>query len=104
MTFFSFVSLNFFLLVVFCHVSCINLKAKTVTTLIDAKWEATPIVLEVAEYIAEESKDDFWSYLDDISKLKPHLIDLESDKLHYDSALKVVSIFQWHISIITVFF
>lgn len=80
---------NFILLIALSSVFCIKQKAKTVTTLIDAKWEVTPLVLEVAEYIADESKDDFWGYVNSISKLNPQLIDLENDKIQYDTALHV---------------
>lgn len=67
-----------------------NQKAKVVTTLIDAKWEATPVVLEIAEYIGEESIDDYWSFIDDISNLKPDLVELDNDKLQYEKALEVI--------------
>lgn len=66
-------------------------KAKSVTTLVDAKWEVTPLVLEVAEYIGDESVDDYWSYIDDISHLNPQLIELESDKLQYEKSLEVIN-------------
>ena len=81
------------------NILCAKQKAKTVTTLIDAKWEVTPIVLEVAEYISEESKDDFWSYINDVSQLKPQLIEVENDKIHYDTALKVIKLLCFHFTV-----
>lgn len=45
-------------------------KSKSVTTFVSAKWEATPIVLELAEYLAGESADLFWSFVDGINSLK----------------------------------
>lgn len=48
-------------------------KSKGVTTFISAKWEATPIVLELAEYLSAESSDLFWSYFDGIISLKSSL-------------------------------
>lgn len=45
-------------------------KSKSVTTLLDAKWEVTPLVLEVAEYLADENISFFWSYIDSITALK----------------------------------
>lgn len=45
-------------------------KTKSVTTLLDAKWEVTPLVLEVAEYLADENVNFFWSYIDSICALK----------------------------------
>lgn len=40
---------------------------KYVTTLIDAKWKETPLVLEVAEYLSDESQDYFWGFVEEIS-------------------------------------
>lgn len=48
-------------------------KSKSVTTFVSAKWEATPIVLELAEYLAGESTDLFWSFFDGINSLKSSL-------------------------------
>ncbi|KAL0281658.1 UNVERIFIED_CONTAM: hypothetical protein PYX00_002578 [Menopon gallinae] len=71
------------------NVTPLKHKAKTVTTLLDAKWEVTPLVLEVSEYIAEESIDDFWSFVDEISSLKPELVELNSDVKQYNKVLEV---------------
>lgn len=54
----------------FCNVEARNKKAKSVTTLLDAKWEVTPLVLEIAEYLADENVNYFWSYIDTITSLK----------------------------------
>ena len=48
-------------------------KSKSVTSFVSAKWEATPIVLELAEYLAGESTDLFWSFFDGINSLKSSL-------------------------------
>lgn len=48
-------------------------KSKSVTTFVSAKWETTPIVLELAEYLAGESSDLFWSFVDGINSLKSSL-------------------------------
>lgn len=48
-------------------------KSKGVTTFVSAKWEATPLVLELAEYMSGESADLFWSYFDGIISLKSSL-------------------------------
>lgn len=74
-------------------VSTAKQKAKTVTTLIEAKWEVTPVVLEIAEYIGDESINDYWSFIDDISNLKPDLIELSSDKQQYEKALEVINFY-----------
>lgn len=44
-------------------------KTKSVTTLLDAKWEVTPLILEIAEYLADENINYFWSYIDQITAL-----------------------------------
>ncbi|KAG8311333.1 UDP-glucose:glycoprotein glucosyltransferase 1 [Homalodisca vitripennis] len=62
-------------------------KAKSVTTVLDAKWEQTPLVLEIAEYLAEESPEVFWQFVDGISSMDIPLIELGSDKTMYDRAL-----------------
>ncbi|XP_033331398.1 UDP-glucose-glycoprotein glucosyltransferase isoform X1 [Megalopta genalis] len=37
---------------------------KYVTTLIDAKWRETPLILEAAEYLHDESPNYFWKFID----------------------------------------
>nr|XP_018911723.1 PREDICTED: UDP-glucose:glycoprotein glucosyltransferase [Bemisia tabaci] len=66
-------------------------KPKSVTTVIDAKWEETPVVLEISEFIAEESNDLFWKFVEAVNALEPPLIDLETDKQKYDVAIAVAS-------------
>ena len=41
---------------------------KYVTTLIDAKWRDTPLVLEVAEYLNDENPNYFWKFIDEVSR------------------------------------
>ncbi|XP_028175113.1 UDP-glucose:glycoprotein glucosyltransferase [Ostrinia furnacalis] len=66
-------------------------KAKSVTSFVSAKWESTPIVLELAEYLAGESSDLFWSFVDEINSLKSSLESLETDKEVYDACVGVTS-------------
>ncbi|XP_063891036.1 UDP-glucose:glycoprotein glucosyltransferase isoform X2 [Helicoverpa armigera] len=66
-------------------------KSKSVTSFVSAKWEATPIVLELAEYLAGESTDLFWSFFDGINSLKTSLDTLETDKQVYDACIGVAS-------------
>lgn len=51
-------------------------KPKSVTTLINSKWEATPFTLEIAEYLAEENRDSMWSFIDEASSLTTPLVEL----------------------------
>ncbi|CAG4963133.1 unnamed protein product [Parnassius apollo] len=66
-------------------------KAKGVTTFVTAKWEATPIVLELAEYLSGESSDLFWSFIDGVNSLKSPLDTLETDKQVYDACIGIAS-------------
>lgn len=50
-----------------------NDKSKSVTTSLEAKWESTPLLLEVAEYLADENVDFYWNFIDSICKLNPPL-------------------------------
>ncbi|KAJ9575218.1 hypothetical protein L9F63_025829 [Diploptera punctata] len=64
-------------------------KGKSVTTLIEAKWEVTPLVFEVAEYLADENAEYLWEYVDAVCALQPALADLESDRYRYEQAVDV---------------
>ncbi|XP_045529662.1 UDP-glucose:glycoprotein glucosyltransferase [Pieris brassicae] len=66
-------------------------KSKGVTTFVSAKWEATPIVLELAEYLSGESGDIFWSFVDGINSLKSSLSSLNTDKEVYDTCIGIAS-------------
>lgn len=67
-----------FLFLLFTHESeNKNLKkGKYVTTMIDTKWSLVPLVLEMAEYMAEESQHSLWSFVDSLSELNPSLSEL----------------------------
>nr|CAD7441965.1 unnamed protein product [Timema bartmani] len=62
-------------------------RTKSVTTLIDAQWEATPVVLEVAEYLADENPDYLWSFVDSINHLEPPLV--ETSKYEFKWVLPI---------------
>lgn len=62
-------------------------KTKFVTTFIDAKWYQTPIVLEVAEFLADENIGSFWYFINDISNLETSLCTLENEKTKYEIAI-----------------
>lgn len=44
-------------------------KSYPITTLINAKWEQTPIHLEIAEYLADENSNMYWDFVKDASDL-----------------------------------
>lgn len=57
------------------HFCSCKKKAKSVTTVIDAKWEVTSLSLEMSEYLWDENPTVFWKYVDAISNLQPPLIE-----------------------------
>lgn len=56
------------------HTASPSKKPKSVTTLINSKWEATPFTLEIVEYLAEENKDSMWSFIDAVTSLTTPLV------------------------------
>ncbi|KAG5893498.1 hypothetical protein JTB14_010548 [Gonioctena quinquepunctata] len=87
----------FITLCVVLYLDVINLvdgkskKTKSVTTLLDAKWKSTPLVLEVAEYLADENEDFYWDFIDSISSLDPPLTAIENDRERYNKIIEVTS-------------
>ncbi|XP_060516530.1 UDP-glucose:glycoprotein glucosyltransferase isoform X2 [Cylas formicarius] len=79
-----------FLLVFLSNVSA-KIKSKSVTTLLEAKWETTPLVLEVAEYLMEENADFYWRFIDSVSKLNPPLNEIKSDLQRYNKIIEQAS-------------
>ncbi|KAK9738964.1 Thioredoxin-like domain [Popillia japonica] len=75
----------------FINVFARTKKSKSVTTLLEAKWEVTPVVLEVAEYLADENIDYYWSFIDSVCNLNPPLVELKTDKEKYDTVMKLAS-------------
>jgi len=64
---------------------------KLVTTLLNAQWERTPVVLEIAEFIADENPDDFWTFVDAIVRLDTPLVELPTEKEQYKKSLEVAA-------------
>lgn len=40
-----------------------------ITTFIDAKWNVTPVSLEISEFLAEENPRLYWSFIDELNSL-----------------------------------
>lgn len=72
-------------------VDCRKHHGKVVTTLINARWEVTPVVLEIAEFIADENPYEFWVFVDDVTKLDPPLVELASEREQYVKSLELAS-------------
>ncbi|ESP03274.1 hypothetical protein LOTGIDRAFT_137613 [Lottia gigantea] len=63
-------------------------KAKSVNVALDAKWRSTPLLLEASEFLAKESPDYFWRFLQDVTNLDPKQISKESNQSLYNSIQK----------------
>lgn len=51
----------------------ISSKSHPVTTFLNAKWYRTPVCLEIAEYLFDESPTLFWDYVEKLNALKTPL-------------------------------
>jgi UDP-glucose:glycoprotein glucosyltransferase len=87
--------MQFLVIALLVHVSCVapsvasKQKTKSVTTLIEAKWEVTPLVLELAEYLRDENENFLWEFVDGICALHPPIADLGECK-HVSVCLKML--------------
>ncbi|XP_058805620.1 UDP-glucose:glycoprotein glucosyltransferase [Phymastichus coffea] len=66
---------------------------KFVTTLIDAKWQDTPLVLEVAEYLNDENPNYFWRFVDEVCSRSSDFERIDSTKDHYDLVISIAEKF-----------
>lgn len=57
------------------------------TARLAAKWPETPLLLEASEFMAEESNEKFWQFLDTVKELAIYK-QTESDYSHYNLILK----------------
>ncbi|KAF6085164.1 UDP-glucose glycoprotein glucosyltransferase 2 [Phyllostomus discolor] len=61
--------------------------SKAVTAHLAAKWPETPLLLEASEFLAEESNEKFWQFLDTVKELTIYK-QTESDYSYYNLILK----------------
>lgn len=64
-------------------------KSHPVTTLLNAKWPSTPVTLEIAEYLADESPNLFWDFAHELNELNVPLHELETDLQVYKAVISV---------------
>ena len=72
--------LYFLFLFIFCvvrkeSVADDRTKSKTVSTLLNAKWNSTPLALEISEFLNDEDQSFFWSFVEDVYKQQEQLSD-----------------------------
>jgi len=60
-----------FLLAVLFTSPSICKKPRAVTTLINARWNVSPLVFEVAEFLADEQADYLWAFVEAINNIEP---------------------------------
>lgn len=87
---------GFFLLVLVAlkqqlEVACT--KSHPITTFIDAKWNVTPVALEIAEFLADENPIFYWKFIDELNALSSPLDRLESDAKQYKTVLRLAKKF-----------
>ncbi|XP_027632187.1 UDP-glucose:glycoprotein glucosyltransferase 2 [Tupaia chinensis] len=61
--------------------------SKAVTAHLAAKWPETPLLLEASEFMAEESNEKFWQFLETVKELAIYK-QSESDYSYYNLILK----------------
>uniref|UniRef100_A0A1B0G8K0 UDP-glucose:glycoprotein glucosyltransferase n=1 Tax=Glossina morsitans morsitans TaxID=37546 RepID=A0A1B0G8K0_GLOMM len=86
-----------FLLFYFCLTlirsdSLIESKSKSfpITTLINAKWNQTPLHLEIAEYLSDENRNLYWDFIDDVTKLDVALSDYVTESQRYNAVIHLL--------------
>lgn len=58
-------------------------KSFPITTLINAKWEQTPLHFEIAEYLADENANLYWDFLRDITSLDTSLSSYGNNEINW---------------------
>lgn len=59
-----------------CIKTAIPTKSYPVTTLLNAKWHTTPVCLEIAEFLYDESPNLYWDYVNELNTLPVPLYEL----------------------------
>ncbi|XP_016132638.1 UDP-glucose:glycoprotein glucosyltransferase 1-like [Sinocyclocheilus grahami] len=71
-------------------VHSVNGDSKAVTTTLTTKWPSTPLLLEASEFLAEESQDKFWDFVEATQNIENDHDD--TDQAYYDLILKRASV------------
>ncbi|MGH0147838.1 UNVERIFIED_CONTAM: hypothetical protein FKN15_073739 [Acipenser sinensis] len=72
--------------------------SKGVTTSLTAKWPSTPLLLEASEFLAEESQDMFWDFVEVNQEIGPNEHG-DTDHSYYHLILKRASQFLTHLQL-----
>uniref|UniRef100_A0A672T791 UDP-glucose ceramide glucosyltransferase-like 1 n=1 Tax=Sinocyclocheilus grahami TaxID=75366 RepID=A0A672T791_SINGR len=69
------------------------LSQNAVTTTLTTKWPSTPLLLEASEFLAEESQDKFWDFVEATQNIEnDHDGNIYTDQAYYDLILKRASV------------
>ncbi|XP_068608113.1 UDP-glucose:glycoprotein glucosyltransferase 1 [Brachionichthys hirsutus] len=77
--------LGFLLLLLVASVSG-GADSKAVTTTLTTKWADTPLLLEASEFLAEESQEKFWAFVEENQNIEGEHDD--TDRAYYDLIVK----------------
>uniref|UniRef100_A0A182QRW2 UDP-glucose:glycoprotein glucosyltransferase n=1 Tax=Anopheles farauti TaxID=69004 RepID=A0A182QRW2_9DIPT len=64
-------------------------KSHPITTQLSAKWGITPVQLEIAEFIDEESANSFWDYVELLNNAPGGLYRLETEEKRYQKSIEL---------------
>ncbi|XP_052863855.1 UDP-glucose:glycoprotein glucosyltransferase [Anopheles cruzii] len=72
-------------------VAVIAAKNHPITTQLSAKWSVTPVHLEIAEFIDEESANSFWDYVELLNNVRDTFYNLETEEKRYRKSIELAS-------------
>lgn len=70
------------LFILFMATASLASKSYPVTTLLNAKYNVTPVCLEIAEYLFDENPNLYWDYIENLNQLKTPLYDIGKIRLN----------------------
>ncbi|XP_068079738.1 UDP-glucose:glycoprotein glucosyltransferase 2 isoform X2 [Danio rerio] len=76
-----------FVVLVFLRVQHVNSASKGIVASLQAKWAATPLLLETSEFIREDGDEKFWQFVDTVKELTVYKSG-ESVRSYYNLILK----------------
>lgn len=88
---FQFRKMKFFsilVVIISCDIALTS-KSHPITTLINAKWDSTPVALEIVEYLSDENSNFYWDFIDKLDKLDKPLNEIEPDSKQYKTAIRI---------------
>ncbi|GFR63374.1 UDP-glucose:glycoprotein glucosyltransferase 1 [Elysia marginata] len=69
-------------------ITVVESKQKPINIALSGKWMSTPILSEASEFLAKESNENFWSFVDRIAEQDAQFFSSASDESKYKAVLK----------------